>query len=159
MRIRFLVLLSAAVGFGPLPPRHATADVGGSDSYTNTMLPGFNLIANHLDRAGNTLALVLLQIDAGSPGEFRTLMLMLMSQALQSLPGPNGTEVLERPQLTGDTLTLRWSGIGPGQSVTVEASSDLADWTVLANPPSDTFQVELPSNQRQPARFFRLRAP
>jgi len=98
---------------------------------------------------------VLLQVDAGSPGEFRTL----MSQAMRSLPGSSSTVILEPPQLAGDTLTLRWSGVGTGQPVVVEASTDLADWTAVAAPPVDARQLELPLNPEQPARFFRLRAP
>ncbi len=66
MKTSFLkLLLLAAIGCGALNPRQAAAQPAG-DSYTNTILPGLNLIANQLDQGSNTLAEVLPSVPDGS---------------------------------------------------------------------------------------------
>src|SRR4051812_45733901 len=61
-----MVLLTTGVVSGLLHPRLAAAQLA-ADSYTNTMLPGLNLIANQLDALpDNTLNSVLPNVPEGS---------------------------------------------------------------------------------------------
>jgi len=67
--------------------------------------------------------------------------------------------LLGSPQWTAAMLTLHWSGVGAGQSVSVQASSNLTNWTVVATPPAGVNQLDLPLAPGEPARFFRLSSP
>ena len=58
-------MLTTAVGCGLLHPRPAAAQPAG-DSYTNTIRPGLNLIANQLDHGANTLNDILPGVPPGS---------------------------------------------------------------------------------------------
>src|SRR4051812_9984246 len=60
-----MVLFTTGVVSGLLHPGQAAAQVAGN-SYTNTILPGLNLIANQLDHGSNTLDEVLPVVPDGS---------------------------------------------------------------------------------------------
>jgi endonuclease/exonuclease/phosphatase family metal-dependent hydrolase len=59
--------------------------------------------------------------------------------------------------LSNQSLTLTWQTV-PGQAYQVEASTNLADWTIFANPILATnFNYMMITNQVAPADFFRIR--
>ena len=61
-----ILLLMTALGCGLLQPRQAAAQLT-SDSYTNIILPGYNLVANQLNASpNNTLNAVLPNVPDGS---------------------------------------------------------------------------------------------